>query len=50
METVSLKFIKWQLEIPLSAASILLYVLGAVSGGLIFSMLKKLAIENKSRN
>ncbi|SDG38718.1 LapA family protein [Psychroflexus sediminis] len=50
METVSLKFIIWQLEIPLSAASILLYVLGAVSGGLIFSMLKKLAIENKSRN
>lgn len=45
METVSLKFIKWRLEIPLSAASVLLYGLGAVSGGLFFSMLRKLTQE-----
>lgn len=49
METVSLKFITWRLEIPLSAASVLLYVLGAFSGGLLFSILKKLTHENKKK-
>lgn len=49
METVSLKFLGWQLEIPLSAASVLLYILGAISGGLLFSVLKKLTLEDKKK-
>lgn len=49
METVSLKFLGWQLGIPLSAASVLLYILGAISGGLLFSVLKKLTLEDKKK-
>ncbi|MBZ9618912.1 lipopolysaccharide assembly protein LapA domain-containing protein [Psychroflexus lacisalsi] len=49
METVNLKFFNWKLQIPLSAASALLYILGAISGGLIFSMLKKLTLEEKRK-
>jgi uncharacterized integral membrane protein len=49
METVKLSFLKWHLEIPLSLASVLLYILGALSGGLLFSMLKKLSSENSDK-
>jgi lipopolysaccharide assembly protein A len=49
METVKLSFLKWHLEIPLSLASVSLYILGALSGGLLFSMLKKLSSENSDK-
>jgi uncharacterized integral membrane protein len=47
MQTVKLTFLKYYIEIPLSFASVLIYVLGAISGGLLFSMLKKLTFEKK---
>lgn len=51
IETVKLSFLKWHLDIPLSIASVSLYILGAISGGLLFSMLKKLSSENsKGKN
>lgn len=49
IDTVRLSFFKWFLEIPLSIALVLVYILGAVSGGVLFSMLKNLykAAENE---
>lgn len=50
MEIVKLSFLNFHLEIPLSFASIAIYILGAISGGLIFSLLKKLTLENSNKN
>jgi len=47
MELVELSFINIHLQIPLSFASILMYVLGALSGGILFSMLKKITRDEK---
>lgn len=49
METVKLSFLNWHLEIPLSFASASIYILGAISGGIVFSMLKKLSIEDSDK-
>jgi putative membrane protein len=49
MELIKLSFLNWHLEIPLSFASILLYVLGAISGGIVLSMLKKLSLEDSDK-
>lgn len=50
LETVNLAFLSWHLELPLSFLSILLYILGAVSGGLLFSILKRLATGRNTNN
>jgi len=42
-ETVKLSFLSWNTQIPLSLAITVIYILGAVSGGLLYSLLKKLA-------
>lgn len=47
MELVRLSFLHMHLQIPLSFASILLYLLGAFSGGILFTMLKKITKEEK---
>ena len=49
MELIKLSFLNWHLEIPLSFASLLLYVLGAISGGIVLSMLKKLSLEDSDK-
>lgn len=52
MEMVKLGFLNLYLEIPLSILSVSIYVLGAISGGLVLSMLKKLtheATENENK-
>jgi uncharacterized integral membrane protein len=49
MEMVKLSFLNFHIEIPLSFASIAIYILGAISGGLIFSLLKKLILENSDK-
>ena len=49
LETVQLSFLKWRVTIPLSFATAIIYILGAISGGLIFSILKKLTIEDSDK-
>jgi uncharacterized integral membrane protein len=49
MEMVKLSFLNFHIEIPLSFASIAIYILGAISGGLIFSLLKKLTLEDSDK-
>jgi len=49
MEIVKLSFLNIHLEIPLSLASVAIYILGAISGGTVFSMLKKLTIEDSNK-
>lgn len=49
LETVKLSFLKLSIEMPLSFASAALYILGALSGGLIFSLLKKLTLNDSNK-
>lgn len=49
LETVKLSFLKWSIQMPLSLASTAIYILGALSGGLIFSMLKKLTRNDSDK-
>lgn len=42
LETVRLSFLSWHLELPLSFISALIYILGAISGSLLFSLLKSI--------
>ncbi len=49
IEIVKLSFLHWHLDIPLSFASILFYVLGAISGGIVFSMLRKLSLNDANK-
>ena len=49
LETVQLSFLKCSVTIPLSFATAIIYILGAISGGLIFSILKKLTIEDSDK-
>jgi uncharacterized integral membrane protein len=49
MEIVKLSFLNWYLEIPLSFVSVVIYILGAITGGIVFSMLKRLAIEDSNK-
>ncbi len=41
MKIVSINFLNWHMEMPLSISSVLIYVLGAISGGIMFSTIKK---------
>jgi putative membrane protein len=43
MEIVKINFLNWHLEIPSFIASVSFYILGALSGGLLYSMLKNLS-------
>ncbi|MCC5929857.1 MAG: DUF1049 domain-containing protein [Cyclobacteriaceae bacterium] len=47
LQVITLSFLNWHLEIPLAFASIVIYVLGAISGGIVFSMLKRLTRNEK---
>jgi lipopolysaccharide assembly protein A len=43
MEIVKINFLNWHLETPSFIASVSFYILGALSGGLIYSILKNLS-------
>jgi len=49
MEIVELNFMIWHVNIPLSIASVSLYILGAISGGLLLSMLRNLSRDDSDR-
>jgi lipopolysaccharide assembly protein A len=49
MEIVRIGFLNYYLEIPLSLASVSLYILGAISGGLLYSILKKLSFDDSKK-
>lgn len=46
-ETISVNFFKWSLTLPKAIILLLIYVLGALSGGLVFSMLKAFTSKSK---
>lgn len=50
MEIVRVRFLNWHLEMPLAIASVLTYVIGAISGGIIFSIIKILSAQGKHTN
>ncbi|NBC58384.1 MAG: DUF1049 domain-containing protein [Bacteroidetes bacterium] len=49
LELVDLNFAVWKIELSLSFVSLLFYILGTLSGGIIFSMLKKLSKNNSKK-
>lgn len=49
LEAVRFSFLTWYIEIPLSIVSVLFYILGALSGGLLFSMIKHLLTTNNTQ-
>ena len=49
-ETVSISFYKWNMEIPLTLAIIGIYIIGAFTGGLFFSLMKKVITMDKKTN
>lgn len=49
-QTVDISFYKWSVEMPLSVAILGIYIFGALSGGILFSLLKKIATLDKKSN
>jgi uncharacterized integral membrane protein len=49
MEMVSINFLNWHLEMPLSISSVLIYVIGAVSGGIMFTTIKSLSSKTNDK-
>lgn len=50
LELVVLNFVVWKAELSLSFVSLSFYILGALSGGIVFSMLKKLSSSSSKKN
>lgn len=50
MENVKLSFLNWHIEIPVSLATVLIYIAGTITGGLLWSILKKLSLEKTIDN
>lgn len=46
-ETVTIKFIVWSIKLPIAVTLMGIYVLGALTGGLLFSMVKKVVELDK---
>lgn len=42
LNSINIRFITWELKITQSVLIVIVYILGMLSGGLLFSMLKKL--------
>lgn len=47
-ESVQISFLTWNVEVPLAFAVLIIYVLGAISGGLMMKTIKKLTAKEKS--
>jgi len=50
LELVVLNFVVWKAELSLSIVSLSFYILGALSGGIVFSMLKKLSSSSSKKD
>lgn len=50
LNPVSLMFWVWQVKLSLSLITILFYLLGAVSGGLVLSLIKTLSFNTSKRD
>ncbi|WP_236978857.1 lipopolysaccharide assembly protein LapA domain-containing protein [Membranihabitans maritimus] len=48
-DIVTISFLKWQKDLSLTLTIVLTYILGAISGGLLFSMFKSLVKSGKKK-
>jgi len=46
MQTTTFAFFGWSMTLPLSLASVVIYILGALSGGLVWSLIKKMTADD----
>jgi uncharacterized integral membrane protein len=46
-ETVTIRFLVWSIKLPIAVTLMGIYVLGALTGGLLFSMVKKVVELDK---
>jgi len=47
LNSINIRFITWELKITQSVLIVIVYILGMLSGGLLFSILKKLWSDQK---
>ncbi|MDD4149001.1 MAG: hypothetical protein PHE33_03125 [Bacteroidales bacterium] len=43
MDSLTIHFFNWTLTLPVFVSAIAIYILGALTGGLLFSLLKKIS-------
>lgn len=48
-ETVEIVFLKWSVELPIAVVVFAIYILGAFSGGMLWSLIKKVATMDQSK-
>ncbi len=46
IDSMTIHFLNWELTLPVFASVIAIYIFGAITGGLLFSVLKKIS-KNK---
>lgn len=46
---LEIKFINWKVEIPVFVALVLIYFLGAISGSLLFSLIRDVATSKEKK-
>ncbi len=49
LEDLTINFLMWELTLPVFASSIAIYFFGAITGGLLFSMLKKITKQEDTK-
>lgn len=45
---LEIKFINWKIEIPVFIALFLIYILGAISGSLLFSLIRDVTLSKEN--
>lgn len=48
-DTVEIVFLKWSVMLPIAVVVFSIYILGALSGGMLWSLIKKVATMDQSK-
>lgn len=48
-ETVEIVFLKWSVQLPIAVVVFAIYILGAFSGGMLWSLIKKVATLDQAK-
>jgi uncharacterized integral membrane protein len=46
LEVITLSFLMWHIDLPIVFASICIFLVGAITGGILFPMLRKASPED----
>jgi lipopolysaccharide assembly protein A len=48
-QSITIELFNWSVKLPLSVLIILIYILGMTTGGILFSVIKKLALNDETK-